>query len=93
MHIAVEQKAKTNQTFLEYVNHLANTGYVPPNGKVWVDYIRKRGNEANHEIVLMTQGDAHALVGFVEALLRFVYELPRMVPEIPESAADDAAQS
>ena len=82
MHIAVEANAKANQSFLDYVNYLATNGYVPPNGKGWVDYIRTRGNEANHEIVLMGRDDAMALVGFVEALLKFIYELPNMVPPI-----------
>ena len=56
---------------------------MPPNGKVWVDYIRQRGNEANHEIALMTQQDAEALITFVEMLLRFIYEFPGMVPTPP----------
>jgi uncharacterized protein DUF4145 len=87
MHIAVEKKAKEGLTFLDYVNHLAASGYVPPDGKVWVDYIRKRGNEANHQIVLMDRIDAVALVGFVEMLLRLIYELPSMVPPLPPSPA------
>jgi hypothetical protein len=86
MHIAVEKKAKEGLTFLDYVDYLATNGYVPPDGKVWVDYIRKRGNEANHQIVLMNREDAVALIGFVEILLRFIYELPKMVPPIDAPA-------
>jgi hypothetical protein len=44
MHIGVEQGAAK--------------GYVPPNGKAWVDVIRTKGNEANHQIQLMNAGDA-----------------------------------
>ena len=41
---------------------------------------RKRGNEATHEIKLMSQTDAKELLTFIEMLLRFVYEFPAMVP-------------
>lgn len=80
MNIAVEQGASENLKFIEYVNYLADKGYVPPNGKHWVDHIRKKGNEATHEISLMTEGDAKELLTFVEMLLRFIYEFPQLVP-------------
>jgi len=48
MSIAVAQGAKEGQSFLSYVEYLANAGYVPPNGRHWVDHIRTKGNEANH---------------------------------------------
>lgn len=62
MHIAVEEGAKPGDTFIAYVEYLAANGYVPPRGKGWVDHIRKKGNEANHEIKLMTQEDAVELI-------------------------------
>lgn len=46
-----------------------------------MDHIRKKGNEATHEIALMTDNDARELLGFVEMLLRFIYEFPKMIPE------------
>jgi Domain of unknown function (DUF4145) len=52
MHIAVEKSAKPGLSFLEYVTFLSDKGYVPPDGKHWVDHIRRKGNEATHEIVL-----------------------------------------
>jgi len=61
MHISVAQDAAENQSFLAYVDHLAGLGYVPPNGKAWVDHIRKKGNEATHEIVLTNATDATEL--------------------------------
>lgn len=83
MNVAVAQGAAEGETFLTYVEHLADAGYVPPNGRGWVDHIRKRGNEANHEIELMAQGDAEELIAFVEMLLKFVYEFPARVPTAP----------
>ena len=80
MNMAVEQGAEEGKTFLFYVEYLANSGYVPPNGKGWVDHIRKKGNEATHEIALMTQADAEELISFIEMLLKFIYEFPARVP-------------
>lgn len=83
MNIAVSQGAKEGLSFVEYVNFLSDKGYTPPNGKHWVDHIRKKGNEATHEIALMTATDAKELLVFVEMLLKFIYEFPSMVPVKP----------
>jgi len=83
MNIAVGVGAPTGQKFIEYVEYLAQKGYVPPNGKVWVDHIRKKGNEATHEIVLMSPGDSEDLISFSEMLLKFIYEFPSRVPKAP----------
>ena len=79
MHIAVDKGANDDLSFAKYVDHLAANGYVPPDGKNWVDHIRKKGNEANHEIVLMKREDADDLLTFTEMLLRFIYEFPARV--------------
>jgi hypothetical protein len=81
MNIAVAQGAEVGKTFVSYVEHLANQGYVPPNGRGWVDHIRTKGNEANHEIVLMAKADAEELISFAEMLLKFIYEFPSRVPK------------
>lgn len=80
MNIAVQQGAAERLSFIEYVNYLADHGFIPPNGKHWVDHIRKKGNEATHEIALMAEQDARDLISFIEMLLRFIYEFPSMVP-------------
>lgn len=82
MSIAVAQGAEAGAPFISYVNYLAEKGYVPPNGRGWVDHIRNKGNEANHEIQLMTQGDAEELILFSEMLLKFIYEFPSKVPAV-----------
>ena len=66
---------------IEYVQYLSDKGYVPPDGKEWVDHIRKKGNEANHEISIMGESDAKDLLGFTEMLLRFIYEFPSRLPK------------
>ena len=79
MNIAVSQGAKEGLRFIEYVNYLSEKGFIPPNGRHWVDHIRKRGNEATHEIQLMGANHAQELLVFVEMLLKFIYEFPSMV--------------
>jgi hypothetical protein len=83
MNIAVQQGAKEGKRFVEYVNYLSDSGYIPPNGKQWVDHIRTKGNEATHEIALMSAQDARELLVFTEMLLRFIYEFPSMIPAAP----------
>jgi len=83
MNIAVEQGAKEGLRFIEYVTYLSDNGYTPPSGKHWVDHIRKKGNEATHEIAIMSEDDAKELIIFIEMLLRFIYEFPHMVPAPP----------
>lgn len=81
MHIAVDKGAPTGKSFIEYVEYLASKGYIPPDGKSWVDHIRKKGNEANHEITIMSRQDAIDLITFIEMLLKFIYEFPSRIPQ------------
>ncbi len=81
MHIAVDKGADEGKRFIEYVEYLSNAGYIPPDGKEWVDHIRSKGNEANHEIVIMSKGDALDLITFIEMLLKFIYEFPSRIPQ------------
>ncbi len=83
MNIAVAQGAAAGEPFVAYVEFLAAKGFVPPNGRAWVDHIRKKGNEATHEIVLMSKADAEELISFAEMLLKFIYEFPNRVPKTP----------
>jgi len=76
MHIAVEKGATAGSAFMYYVEHLLDNHYISPNAREWVDYIRKKGNEANHEIIVMKREDAEVLVAFVEMLLKVIYEFP-----------------
>lgn len=80
MHVAVEKGAKAGESFQSYVKWLIDEHYVPRGSDGWLDYIRARGNDANHKIVPMDRDDALGVLGFTEALLRNVYELPAAVP-------------
>ena len=74
MHVAVEKGAPAKQQFITYVEYLASQNYIPQEGKGWVDHIRTKSNEANHEIQVMSKEDAEDLITFTEMLLRLVYE-------------------
>lgn len=76
MHVAVSKGAPENQNFKEYVDYLSTNHYVPPDSKPWVDRIRTKGNEANHEIVIMTKEDAKDIIDFTGMLLKLVFEFP-----------------
>jgi hypothetical protein len=81
MNISVGQGAEEGKSFAYYVNFLNDNNYIPPNGKDWVDSIRKLGNEANHKIDFKTQDDAKLIITFTEMLLRFIYEMPGIMKE------------
>ncbi len=83
MHIAVAQGAESGGSFQQYVSHLSDRGFVPPNGKHWVDHIRSKGNEANHELLHTERTEAERLLVFAAMLLRFIYEFPQRLPLPP----------
>ncbi len=76
MHVAVVKGAKQNLAFGDYVKYLSDNNFVPPDSKDWVDYIRQKGNEANHQIVLMSKDDAKNLLDFTTMLLKVIFEYP-----------------
>lgn len=79
MHIAVSKGAKEGESFANYVEYLSNQNFVPPDAKAWVDHIRQRGNEANHEINPMKREDAEELLVFMEMLLKIIFEFPARI--------------
>lgn len=76
MNVAVNEGAKPGKNFATYVKWLADQGYVPAKGKNWVDRIREKGNEANHEIPDIDRTDAEDVLSFTEMLLKVNYEMP-----------------
>ncbi|WP_281659114.1 DUF4145 domain-containing protein [Halobacillus sp. Cin3] len=85
MNVSVTKGAKEGEKFITYVNYLEERGYMPPDSRAWVDMIRKKGNEATHEIPSITKTDAIELLEFTEMLLRFIYELPGKMNKYIES--------
>lgn len=76
MHIAVEKGAEKNKPFVYYVDYLEEKHFLPPDSKAWIDSIRAKGNEANHEVTIMSHEDAKSLIDLFEMMLKFLYEFP-----------------
>lgn len=89
MHVAVEKGASPDLSFLQYVNFLAEENIIPNGGRDWVDYIRRKSNEANHEINIMSLQDAEDLVTFTEMLLRMTYEFSHRLKSQSASSSTD----
>lgn len=87
MHVAVEKGAREGQSFVAYVEHLAAKGYIPPGARDWVDHIRTKSNEANHEVVVMSAADAEELLSFTGMLLKVVYEFPAAMRKKVDTAS------
>ena len=80
MHVAVERKANEGQNFVTYVQFLEDNHFIPAGAKSWVDQIRTRGNEANHEIQIKSRPEAEEMIDFAEMLLKVIYDYPSRVP-------------
>ena len=91
MHVAVHLGAKANQSFQHYVEWLIERHYVPTGSEKWLDYIRSRGNDANHEIDIVDGEAARSVVYFTETLLKIVYELPGAIPSLDSVGEDGVA--
>ncbi len=89
MHIAIEKGAPENLKFIEYVEYLSTKGYIPPDSKEWVDEIREKGNEATHEIVIMSDTDAKDLLQLTEMLLKIIYQFPAEIKKKREKKVPD----
>jgi len=76
MHIAVREGADPGWTFLKYIEYLKDQGYISKKNLIWVDFIRQKGNSANHEIELISRDDSLNLLTFSEVLLKTIYEFP-----------------
>jgi DNA-directed RNA polymerase subunit RPC12/RpoP len=83
MHVGHDKGAEEGLNFVAYIEYLLNNHFITPDGKGWVDYIRLRGNEANHEIKVFEKEDAMALLALAEMLLLNIYDLPNRVPKPP----------
>ncbi|WP_187443665.1 DUF4145 domain-containing protein [Rossellomorea aquimaris] len=76
MNISVSKGAEEGKKFAWYVSFLEDNHFIPPNSREWVDHIRRKGNEATHELPSISRVDAIELLEFTAMLLRFVYEFP-----------------
>lgn len=80
MHIAVDKGAPIDGvTFQGYVDFIVQSGFSPPNSQLWIDHVRKKGNDATHRMAMISRDDAEKVLRFVEMVLMYDYEIPAMV--------------
>ncbi len=85
MHLAIDvARAREGEYFMSYIDHLKDSGYIPPNGDKILEYIKNLGNEKNHEIKVGRRQEAEKILKFVEGLLLFIYEFPAEFENIPD---------
>lgn len=75
MHVAVDKGADEGKSFVAYLDYLANSGYVTPPMRPWVDLIRMHGNESTHRLPAASRERALNTLIFTAQLLRLVYEM------------------
>lgn len=78
MYVAVEKGAKKGDKFENYINYLAEQGYVTPPMKKWVDLIRQHGNKSAHELETPDKSRAESTMMFTAELLRLIYEMEHL---------------
>lgn len=79
MYIACEKGAEEGKSFVEYIDHLDNNGYIAPNMKSWVEQIRLLGNEATHKLENKNREDAELVINFTSILLKIIFEFPSLL--------------
>lgn len=79
MVVAIDQGAKTNLKFIEYVDWLFGERLLPVKAKEWVDKIRRDANDATHEVPPASHESAELLLKCGEMLLKIVYEFPASI--------------
>lgn len=92
MHLAVEKRAPENKTFAFYIDYLDEMHYFSPETKSIAMFIKDRGNDATHEIRLMSEQDAEAMIYLTGHLLETIYASKQRIPSGPwhvEGASTD----
>ena len=84
-HIAVDKGLPPRNdkdrapSFKECVNYLESEGVITKTMLGWVDRIKDVGNDANHEVTLVSKADAEAVGAFTQQLLTLAYALDEMM--------------
>lgn len=82
MHIGVELGAEKDQSFKYYVDYLIDNYYVTAKSKVWVDSIRRSGNQSTHQLVLGDREESERLIKFTEMIMKTNFEYPYLMEKL-----------
>ena len=75
MNIAVDQGAKKNKKFQEYVEYIQEENLVSKNAKELLTEIKDIGNDANHEISQVSEEQANQIIKFINEVIRQIYRV------------------
>lgn len=68
------------KSFKSAVTWLQKNSWLPPKADRLADEVRKRGNEANHELRIFNAEDCTLVLGFTQQILRNAYEIASLMP-------------
>ena len=76
LHVAEEKglKVEKKTTFIEAVNYLFEEGWMPKSARIWIDALKKIGNDANHKIELVEDKAARIAITFTQQMLENVFQ-------------------
>lgn len=89
MNTAVENGAKCNLRFIEYVNYLDEEHLFHRKCKPLLDKIKTKGNKANHEIEQVSQADASLIMQLTYQMLLYIYEIPGELEDANKESCND----
>jgi hypothetical protein len=73
MHVAVAGGAKEGETFAYYSNYIIEHHVVPESFRRLIDQLKDRGNDANHQIILMSEQEATQLLAIIQTSIAWAY--------------------
>jgi hypothetical protein len=76
MACACHENADDGKPFTTYVDYITGTVLTFPRAKDAIDAIRTIGNEANHQVQFVGQGEAKRAMQIVTYMLNTIYSLP-----------------
>ena len=78
MVIAVREGATDGKSFVEYVKFIMDGDLVNAKSKEAIDRIRTIGNDANHQVKIVSREDARRALSITTYMLNAIYALPGM---------------
>lgn len=81
MHLAVEEGAEVNLSFVKYVDYLLENKKLSKDAKDALNFVRNLGNSANHSLTEFTDLEVSKSIRIMGIILNSIYELRRILNE------------
>lgn len=76
MAVACKNGDADGKAFTAYVDHIVNNVVPIPSARNAIDAIRRIGNDANHDVSFVSEGEARRALGIATYILNATYSLP-----------------